>query len=514
MCTRTPRRMRTSSRFLATAALVAASLSSACGSLEDALTAHARPAATAVGLTLSSGQLAAIVAESTVPDSMLTGPLAAQIARLWADYVVLASIYEEPDSVEAVDLGPLLEDGRYFDAVAVQEFRNSVLLSAADPTEEEVRAYFEERQPFTRLDLRRIRLAVPADASEAQRDSVYDAARALRERLAGGADFVEVAREVSDDPEVSRGRILVFQGHENVPSVADSALFAMRPGEISPVFSTDEGMMIYRVEQRRAPEFERAHDMTYDRMVEERRDARQRVTVDSLLDAAARRLTDGAAAVAGRIATDPEMAEGAVRDATPLVRYEGGVFTAKDLRTLFRARPDMRDRFAQAGTEDVEDFLLQLAADAVLVAEARERGFGPTETQKTNLAAAVHTQLARIAERYGISHELVRNPSFDRESAALRFLNAVLAAREPVPWLTEFRPVVQPGWPSQVDGDGCLTAAELARNLRSSESETTPAEEAGEAAAPSADEHGAAGTTGPDDGHAGDEDSGATEATR
>lgn len=485
--------MRTSSRLLAVAALAAATLSSACSALEDALTAHARPAATAVGLTLSSGRLAAVIAESTVPDSMLTGPLAAQIARLWADYVVLASIYEEPDSVEAVDLDPLLQDGRYFDAVAVQEFRNSVLLSAAEPTEEEIRAYFDERQPFTRLDLRRIRLAVPEGASESQRDSVFEAATALRERLAGGADFLEVAREVSDDPDVSRGRVLVFQGHEDVPAVADSALFAMRPGEVSPVFATDQGMLIYRLEQRRAPEFERARDMTFDRMVEERRTDRQRVTVDSLLDAAARRLADGASDEAIRIATDAEMAAGSVRDATPLVRYEGGAFTAKDLRTLFRARPDMRDRFAQASPEEADDYLLQLAADAVLVAAARERGFGPTDVQKANLAAAVHTQLSRIAERYGLTRELVTNPAFDREAAALRFLTAVLAAREPVPWLTEFRPVVQADWPSRVDGAGSVAAAELARSFRSSAATggTAAPEEGGAGADADADAHGA-----------------------
>jgi hypothetical protein len=480
--------MRTSSRILVTAVLLAASLSSACGPLEDALTSHSRPAATAVGLTLSSERLAGVLAESTVPDEMLAGPLAEQVARLWADYVVLASIYQRPDSVEAVDLEPLLEDGRYFDAVAVQEFRNAVLLAAGEPTEEEVRAYFDSRQPFTRLDLRRILVAVPPDAPEARRDSAYEEARALRERLAGGADFVEVARGISDDPEVSRGRVLAYQGHEDVPPVADSALFAMRPGEISPVFATDEGMLIFRLEQRRAPEYERARDMTFERMVEERRGARQRVTVDSLLDAAARSVPEGAPEVAARIATDPELAEGSVRDNVALVRYAGGELTADELRTLFRARPDMRERFAVASPEEAEDFLLQLAADEVLVAAARERGFGPTETQRTNLAGTVHTQMARIAERYGITRQLVTNPAFDREAAAIGFLRAVLAAREPVPWLTEFRPVIQPDFPSRVDPRGCETAAEVAATLRASSAgepatdDAEPATETGEPA--------------------------------
>jgi hypothetical protein len=481
--------MRTYSRVLAIAVLLAASLSSACNSLEDALSEHARPAATAVGLKLSAGQLAEILANASVPDSMLTGRLAAQVARLWADYVVLASIYEEPDSVNAVDLEPLLRDGRYFDAVAVQEFRNSVLAASADPTEEEVRAYYEERQPYTRLDLRRIRLSVPAGASEEQRDSVFGAAEALRERLAGGTDFVEVAREVSDDPDSSKGRILEFQGHEDVPPVADSALFAMRPGEVSPVFATDEGMLIYRLEQRRSPEYDRARDMTYQRMVDERRGAREQVIIDSLLEAASRRIADDAGETAVRIATDPDLAEGSVRDATPLVRHTRGVLTAGELRTLFRARPDMRSRFAQAGPNEVEDFLLQLAADEVLVTAAHERGFGPTEAQEADLAAAIHAQMARIAGRYDLSRELVTNPGFQRESAALRFLSVVLAAREPVPWLTEFRPVVQPEWPSQVDDAGAEAAAKLALRLRSSSGQDQD-EQAGEAdAEPAAEGH-------------------------
>jgi hypothetical protein len=483
--------MRTYLRAFAIAALLAASLSTACSSLEDALSEHARPAATAVGVKLSAGQLAEVLANSSIPDSMLTGPLAAQVARLWADYVVLASIYENPDSVDAVDLDPLLRDGRYFDAVAVEEFRNSVLVSAADPTEEEVRAYFDERQPYTRLDLRRIRLSLPAGASEEQRDSAFEAAGALRERLAGGMDFVEAAREVSDDPDSSKGRVLEFQGHEDVPAVADSALFAMHPGEISPVFSTDEGMLIYRLEQRRSPEFDRAREMTYQRMVDERRGAREQVTIDSLLEAASRRLTDGAGETAVRIATDPDLAEGAVRDATPLVRYTGGVLTAGELRTLFRARPDMRNRFSEAGPDEVDDFLFQLAADEVLVAAAYERGFGPTEAQKADLAAVIHTQLAKIAGRYDLSRELVTNPGFQRGSAALRFVSVVLAAQQPIPWLTEFRPVVQPSWPSQVDEAGAEAAAKLALSLRSL-SDQEQDEQPGEAdAAPASEDQGA-----------------------
>jgi hypothetical protein len=471
--------------------LAIAVLLTACSATEDALTAHSRPAATAVGYELGTNDLGRMMAESPIPDSALNADVASQVARLWADYITLATIYRQPDSTRSVDFTPLLDEGRYFAALAVQRFRDSVLNLNSDPTEDEVRHYFDTRQPFTRLDLRRIALRVPADASEATRDSLFEQAAALRERLAGGADFVEVARDHSDDPREERGRVLAYQGHESIPPVADSALFAMRPGEISPVFATPDAMVIYRLEQRREPEFEAARDMTYDRMVEERAAASQVRTLDSLLSAAQRSVPDDAPAAAIRIAASDDMAAGSISGSAPLARFVDGALTAADLRTLFRVRPDMRRRFVLASEDEAYDYLMELAADEVLVQVAEAQGYGPGDEEREQLEEALASQMSKIAGRYNLSHRMATDPNFDLNIASDVFLRAVLTAQQPVPWLSEYRYVLDPDFPSRIDEQGTETSARLARSLRGLDRPQEPAGETAHESPTDADHSGA-----------------------
>jgi len=408
------------------------------------------------------------MAQSPIPDSGLNAGIAEQVARLWADYVILATLYMQPDTTQSIDFTPLLDEGRYFASLAVQRYRDSIINAYDDPTDDEVRDYFDTRKPFTRLDLRRIVIQVPAGSSEEVRDSLYEEASILRDRLAGGADFLEVARERSGEPQSARGIIHSFQGHESVPEVADSALFAMRPGEISPVFATPEAMFIYRIEQVRIPEYDQARQMTFDRIVEERSTERQDRIADSLLAGAQRSIPDGAPEAAMRIASELGMAEGSIRESTPLVRFSSGSLTAEDLRRLFRAMPGLRDQFALATESEVEEYLLELAADEVLVQAAEATGFGPSEQDREELQLSMAAQLAAIATQYDISHSLVTSPSFRVTNASESFIQKVLLVQKPVPWLSEFRYVLDPDYPATIYERGAETASRLALDLRDS----------------------------------------------
>jgi hypothetical protein len=247
--------------------------------------------------------------------------------------------------------------------------------------------------------------------------------------------------------------------------VADSALFAMRPGEISPVFATPDAMVIYRVEQRRVPEFDAAREMTFQRMVEERAEASQTRTLDSLLAAGQRSIPEDAPTAAISIASRSDMAEGTISGSAPLARFVDGVLTAADLRTLFRVRPDLRQRFAAATEDEAYDFLMELAADEVLVRAAESGGFAAGETQRVQLSEALAAQMSSIGGRYNLSHRMVTDPAFDLDLASESFLRAVLAAQKPVPWLSEYRYVLG-DFPSRIDDQGADTAARLARDLR------------------------------------------------
>lgn len=458
------------SRFAAAALLLGSALThSACTDTVDALTSHVRPVASAAGDDLPVGELASIMAESSLPDSALTAHWAAQIGRLWADYVSLVRVYEAPDTTLSLDYEPLLEGARYMPALLVQQYRDSVVLEGIEPTDVELREWYETTQPLTRLDVRRIRLGVPEGATEVVRDSLFEEAGRLRRQVVQGADFIEVARTASDEPAAARGQVLAYQGHDDFPPAADSVVFDLRPGEISPVFRTDEEMVFYRIESRRSPEFESVTDMLRRRLTDERREQRLASTADSLLRNARRVVADGAEGVARMIADSPDLGAGRVSGSLRLVRYDGGALTVSELRLLLQARPDLKDRFVEADDEDVGSFLYQLAGDEVLIRAAAESGVDLAENARENVRLTIARQLSAIARRFDISHVLVTNPAFNVERESRRFVALVLDRATPVPWLTEFRPVLDRRFESRVDLKSAEAAARQARQLRGSE---------------------------------------------
>ncbi len=441
---------------------------SACTDAVDALTSHARPVAAVGGETLRTDELATMLAESPLPDSALTTHWALRIGRLWADYVSLALLYQSPDTTAALDYDPLLEDARYYPSLAVQRYRDSVILGGTDPTPEEVREYYEQAQPLTRLDVRRIRLGIPPDASDAVRDSLFAEAERLRDRVASGADFIEVARTASDEPPAARGQVLSYQGHSDFHPAADSVVFELRPGEVSPVIVADDEIVFYRIERRRSPEFEAVEDMIRRNFVNLRREQRLEQATDSLLMNSRRVVADGAAEAARLVATSDDRGAGRVAGSLRLVRYDGGALTVSELRELFAARPDLEGLFGEEDTEDedIEVYLYHLAGDEILVRAASESGIELSEEARADLRTGVAGQLAAIAGRMDLSRRLVTHPAYDIGRESRRFVSIVLERQAPVPQPTEFRAALDQRYPSRVDERSAEAAARLAREQR------------------------------------------------
>ncbi|MFQ5745689.1 MAG: peptidylprolyl isomerase [Gemmatimonadota bacterium] len=460
-------------RIASRAAIAAlAALAAACGRLDEALTDHARPVVEAGGLRLTAGEVARLLSESPFPDSAISPYWAGQVALLWSDYVRLMAVYREADSTRALDYDPLLVEGRYLDALAVQRFRDSVVLRGVEPTEQEQRDYFETRQPFTRLDLRRIRLSIPDEADDAARDSLYARAVAVRERVAGGADFLDVARAESDEPPGARGQVLAFQGHDDLPRAADSILFRMSPGEISPVIPTDDALLIYRIEKVRQPDFEMARDRNYELLLQERTEARSRAVVDTLVENARRMVLEGAVELARRIALDSTLQARGIAPGARLVRYRDGEVTVDELRRLFEVRDDLRKQFAEASDEDIEFFLGELARDEILTRAAVRSGSGASEAEREVMRDALARQLGKIAEQYEISRALATSPLLDLDLESRAFVRRVLADQKPIPWLGEFRSLLDRRFPMRVHERGAEAAARIALDLRAASPES------------------------------------------
>jgi len=361
-----------------------------------------------------------------------------------------------------------MEDGRHLSAIAVMRYRDSVVMAGVEPSDEELREYFDVRQPYTRLDVRRVVITVPQAAEGPVRDSLLEAARDIRERLVGGADFLTVARERSDEPAQARGQVLAYQGHDDFPAAADSVLFSLQPGEISPVVATDDEFLIYRVEARRQPDFEESRDQLYRRVLEEREEERQAQALASAVGDARRAVMQGASAVASEVARDPGLAAGRIPDGLKLVTWDGGDLSVAELRRLFLVREDMRRVFAEASEDEVHDYLMRLARDEVLISAAASAGVDANEEEREALAMALAEQLGHIAARLELTSQLATNPRFDISDQGYYFLQRVMARSTAVPWLGEFRVVLDPRFPVRVDEGGVRSAARRAAELRAS----------------------------------------------
>lgn len=117
---------------------------------------------------------------------------------------------------------------------------------------DEVRAYYEQNKArYATAEQRRashILITVDPGADDAAKKAARDKAQAIRDKLAGGADFAELARSESQDPgsAPSGGDLGFFSASMMVKPFADAA-FALKEGEISQVVESEFGYHVIRV---------------------------------------------------------------------------------------------------------------------------------------------------------------------------------------------------------------------------------------------------------------------------
>jgi len=371
-----------------------------------------------------------------------------------------------PDSTQSLEYDRLLEDQLYLAQLSVIRYRDSVVLGDIDYSEEDVREYYRRVQPFTRLDIRRIVIEIPADANQTTLDSLFGLGEQVRNELVGGADFRDIARRVSSEPAQVRGQLRSYQGHSDFPAVADSVLFAMSPGQISPLIEAEDGLYLYVVETRRAPTFDQASDQVFEQYEAVQESLRITMTVDSLVGSARRTVLRPAVRYFRAIVSDPDLATDRIPDQAQLVRWEGGNLTAAELRRLLRVRSDLVKLFAGSTDEELEGYLLRLAEDEIFIAAAADSGIEIDEAERARLSEGLAFQLSRIAGYYDISHSLVTHPQFDVRTESVAFLSRILDRAAGFPRVGEYRVILDTRYPIVTDDRAGALVARQARELR------------------------------------------------
>ncbi|MGB0542083.1 MAG: peptidylprolyl isomerase [Longimicrobiales bacterium] len=121
---------------------------------------------------------------------------------------------------------------------------------------QEARAQLEQRPKL--MTIRQV--VIQPTATEAAIDSARVRAEALLERITGGEDFAELAREFSNDPGTAAlGGDLGWFRRGRMVREFEEAAFSLLDGQVSDVVQTDFGFHIIRVERMRPGERNARH---------------------------------------------------------------------------------------------------------------------------------------------------------------------------------------------------------------------------------------------------------------
>ncbi len=168
----------------------------------------------------------------------------------------------------------------------IEKLRQKGDLRPVPPTEEEMRAYYEQR--IKNLETRPAvvsfrQIIVRPQPDSAAEAAAYHLADSLWQAIRGGADFATLAKRFSDDPGTrDRGGDLgYFRRGQMVPEF-DRVAFAMRPGQVSPPVRSSFGYHIIKVERSDPSEVQARHILIAPRITEANV-AAARARADSLL---------------------------------------------------------------------------------------------------------------------------------------------------------------------------------------------------------------------------------------
>jgi parvulin-like peptidyl-prolyl isomerase len=166
-------------------------------------------------------------------ETVLAGDVLSQLFDQFLDEELLVRL--------AVDRG-LVRDGA---SAAARRRAVDALLAAElkkEPGPEEVAAYYQaHRDAFARPERIRLRQILTEDRATAE--------RALRE-LGQGADFAQLARQLSHDPSAASGGFQGELSRQDLPPAFADVIFSLAPGEVSRLVPAEYGFHIFQVVSR------------------------------------------------------------------------------------------------------------------------------------------------------------------------------------------------------------------------------------------------------------------------
>ena len=369
-----------------------------------------RVLARAAGHELTVDQMVEILArQNSVPNEL---DIVDALANFWVDYTLIGVMAREDSLFATLDLDPLLQP--QIEQEIIDEYIDSVLRPDTAISEPDLRAMWEADPPADSVRAQHILLAFPAQATQAQVDSMVGFAVQLQARAAGEA-FEALAGQYSDDSgsAVQGGDIGFFGRGMLVPSLEEAA-FSLAVGEVSAPVLSSFGVHVIKVTDRKAATFEGARSTFRDSLVLGRLQEANSILLAEIDEEGEIEVEAGAVSVMRELATSPRTSFSGRAAGRTLVSYRGGSFSVSDVLLLLNTQQtDLSGQLAVAPDEALYDLLIRLGQARVLLARAAEAGIAPTEERLNTLDSLTRIRVRDATDELGLR----RIPLLEGETA-------------------------------------------------------------------------------------------------
>ncbi len=198
-------------------------------------------------------------------------------AQFLQQYGLLRRLAEMAEKNRLHERSPLREQLEYNRMLAMAQAQLTEAQNQITVSLEEARKYYEtHKDAYTQARVKVLYLPFspqPAPEGEAQAQTPTESqARAkaedLLKQIRSGADFVELVKQHSGDP-VSRekgGDFGVIRRSDNLPEEVKSAVFALKPGQVSDPVRQPNGYYLFRLEELREQPFEEVRQQITDQL--------------------------------------------------------------------------------------------------------------------------------------------------------------------------------------------------------------------------------------------------------
>ncbi len=403
------------------------------------------PLATAGELALSADSAkAALIRNSRIP---IDEQVVRVFAELWVDHALLAQAASEDGALAGLPLGrmtgPMEEDEM------LRRLNSDVVAIDSAVARSELVERFAREMPGAVATASQILLLFPRSATRADRDSVGLSAARLRAEIEAGANFESYARRYSQDQgSARRGGALGSFPRGRMLQAVDSAVFSMRPGELSAPVQSALGVHLIRLDSISAPGLDEVEEELMAAILEERAREGEAAYLEELDSLFALEVSEDAAQIAPAVAARPRALLSSRARRRALVSYRDGELSVGEFQDRLRETPrELAERLAEADADFVQDALSAFARREVLIAEAERLGHRPDDAWRDSAAQATRDAIREAAVAMGLA-DSVRVAAGGAEDSAtegspedvtreehgarvLRVLGELLAGRRP-----------------------------------------------------------------------------------